>query len=168
VCHKSRLSVSRRNFVSDGHCHAFDAKAQGTIIGNGVGIVVLKRLTDAIADGDCIHAVIKGSAINNDGSGKLATAPSVNGQIETIAEALFVAEVEPETVNYIELTALEQPGDPIEITALSKFFRASTEKKGLLCHRFSQNKYRSSRCSCWVTGLIKTVLTLKHKLIPPA
>ncbi len=80
----------------DGHCRAFDAKAQGTTIGNGVGIVVLKRLSDALADGDRIHAVIKGSAINNDGSGKVGyTAPSVNGQAEVIAEAMMLAGVYP-------------------------------------------------------------------------
>lgn len=122
----------------DGHCRAFDAKAQGTTIGNGVGVVVLKRLSDAIADGDCIHAVIKGSAINNDGSGKVGyTAPSVNGQAEVIAEAMMLAGVEPETISYIEAhgtgTAL---GDPIEIAALSQVFRSSTQKK-FLCNRFS-------------------------------
>jgi len=107
--------------------------------------VVLKRLTDAIADGDCIHAVIKGSAINNDGSGKVGyTAPSVNGQTEAIAE-LFVG-VEPETVNYIAHGTGTALGDPIEITALSKVF-VLVPKKRLLCDRFSQNKYRSSRCS---------------------
>jgi acyl transferase domain-containing protein len=93
--------------------------------------VVLKRLSEAIADGDCIHAVIKGSAINNDGSRKVGyTAPSVDAQSEAIAEAIMFAEVEPETISYIEAhgtgTAL---GDPIEITALSKVFRARTEKK---------------------------------------
>lgn len=154
----------------DGHCHAFDAKAQGTIIGNGVGIVVLKRLTDAIADGNCIHAVIKGSAINNDGSGKVGyTAPSVNGQVEAIAEALFVAGVEPETVNYIEAhgtgTAL---GDPIEITALSKVFRASTEKKGFCAIGSVKTNIGHLDAAAGVTGLIKTVLALKHKLIPPS
>lgn len=154
----------------DGHCHAFDAKAQGTIIGNGVGIVVLKRLTDAITDGNCIHAVIKGSAINNDGSGKVGyTAPSVNGQVEAIAEALFVAGVEPETVNYIEAhgtgTAL---GDPIEITALSKVFRASTEKKGFCAIGSVKTNIGHLDAAAGVTGLIKTVLALKHKLIPPS
>jgi acyl transferase domain-containing protein len=105
----------------DGHCRAFDAQARGTIIGNGVGIVVLKRLTEAIADGDHIYAVIKGSAINNDGSDKVGyTAPSVNGQADVVAEALALAGVEPETISYIEAhgsgTVL---GDPIEISALT-------------------------------------------------
>ncbi|MEM1395792.1 MAG: polyketide synthase, partial [Cyanobacteria bacterium P01_H01_bin.150] len=116
----------------DGHCYAFDTKAQGTTGGNGVGVVVLKRVQDAIADGDCIYAVIRGAAINNDGSNKVGyTAPSVDGQAEAIAEAIMLAEVEPETIDYIEAhgsgTAL---GDPIEIAALTKVFRSSTDKKG--------------------------------------
>ena len=105
----------------DGHCRAFDAAAAGTVKGSGVGVVVLKRLDDALADGDRVEAVIKGSAINNDGSMKVGyTAPSVEGQAGVITEALAVAGVEPETVSYIEAhgtgTAL---GDPIEIAALS-------------------------------------------------
>jgi acyl transferase domain-containing protein/acyl carrier protein len=152
----------------DGRCHAFDAKARGTVLGNGVGIVVLKRLADAIASGDCIHAVIKGSAINNDGSEKVGyTAPSVNGQALAIAEALFVASVEPETVNYIEAhgtgTAL---GDPIEITALSKVFRASTEKKGFCGIGSVKTNIGHLDAAAGVAGLIKTVLALKHKSIP--
>src|SRR5205823_3341179 len=87
----------------DGHCRAFDARAQGTVGGDGVGIVALKRLADAIADGDQVYAVIKGSAINNDGALKVGyTAPSVEGQAEVIAEALAMAEVDPEAITYIE------------------------------------------------------------------
>ena len=154
----------------DGHCRAFDAKAGGTVIGNGVGVVVLKRLADAIADGDCIHAVIKGSAINNDGSLKVGyTAPSVNGQAEAVAEALFVSGVQPETISYIEThgtgTAL---GDPIEITALSKAFRDSTEKKGFCAIGSVKTNIGHLDAAAGVTGLIKTVLALKHKLIPPS
>ena len=85
----------------DGHCRAFDARAQGTVVGNGVGIVVLKLLADAIADGDCIHAIIKGSAINNDGSQKVGyTAPSVDGQTAVISEAQAIAGIEAETITY--------------------------------------------------------------------
>src|ERR1044072_3122455 len=115
----------------DGHCRAFDAEARGTVGGNGVGIVLLKRLDDALADGDTIEAVIKGSAINNDGALKVGyTAPSVEGQAKVIAEALALAGVDPETISYIEAhgtaTAL---GDPIEIAALQKVFAAKTEKR---------------------------------------
>src|SRR6185295_10365953 len=101
---------------ADGHCRAFDADASGTIGGSGAGVVVLKRLADALADGDTIHAVIKGSAINNDGAQKVGfTAPSVEGQAAVIARAQADAGIAPETIGYIEAhgtgTAL---GDPIE------------------------------------------------------
>ncbi|MEH2270277.1 MAG: SDR family NAD(P)-dependent oxidoreductase [Nostoc sp.] len=154
----------------DGHCRAFDAKAQGTTIGNGVGIVVLKRLSDALADGDCIHAVIRGSAINNDGSGKVGyTAPSVNGQAEVIAEAMMLAGVEPETINYIEAhgtgTAL---GDPIEIAALSQVFGSSTTKKGFCAIASVKTNIGHLDAAAGIAGLIKTVLALKHQQIPPS
>ncbi|MEJ1929854.1 SDR family NAD(P)-dependent oxidoreductase [Nostoc sp. NIES-2111] len=154
----------------DGRCRAFDAKARGTIIGNGVGVVLLKRLSDAIADGDHIYAVIKGSAINNDGSLKVGyTAPSVNGQAEAIAEAIALADVEPETITYIEThgtgTAL---GDPIEICALTNVFRAETEKKGFCAIGSVKTNIGHLDAAAGVTGLIKTALALKHKLIPPS
>ncbi|MEQ9237079.1 SDR family NAD(P)-dependent oxidoreductase [Coleofasciculus sp. E2-BRE-01] len=154
----------------DGHCRAFDAKAQGIIIGNGVGVVVLKRLADAIADGDCIQAVIKGAAINNDGSLKVGyTAPSVKGQAEAIAEAMMLARVEPETINYIEAhgtgTAL---GDPIEIAALTNVFRASTEKKGFCAIGSVKTNIGHLDAAAGIAGLIKTVLALQHQSIPPS
>ncbi|MEH2121102.1 SDR family NAD(P)-dependent oxidoreductase [Nostoc sp.] len=154
----------------DGHCRAFDAKAQGTTIGNGVGIVVLKRLSDALADGDCIHAVIRGSAINNDGSGKVGyTAPSVNGQAEVIAEAMMLAGVEPETINYIEAhgtgTIL---GDPIEIAALSQIFRSSNNKKGFCAIGSVKTNIGHLDAASGIAGLIKTVLALKYQQIPPS
>jgi acyl transferase domain-containing protein len=113
----------------DGHCRAFDAEAQGTVAGNGVGIVVLKRLADAVADGDHIYAVIKGSAVNNDGSLRVGfTAPGVAGQAEVIATAHEIAGIDPETITYIEAhgtgTSL---GDPIEIAALAQVFREKTK-----------------------------------------
>ncbi|HEY9421805.1 MAG TPA: beta-ketoacyl synthase N-terminal-like domain-containing protein, partial [Thermoanaerobaculia bacterium] len=113
----------------DGHCRAFDERSQGTVVGNGAAVVALKRLEDALADGDSIHAVIKGSAINNDGSVKVGyTAPSVEGQAAVISQALAVAGVEPGTVRYVEThgtgTAL---GDPIEIAALTRAFRAGPD-----------------------------------------
>ncbi|MBW4602158.1 MAG: SDR family NAD(P)-dependent oxidoreductase [Calothrix sp. FI2-JRJ7] len=154
----------------DGHCRAFDAKAQGTTIGNGVGVVVLKRLRDAIADGDSIYAVIKGTAINNDGSTKVGfTAPSVDGQALAIAEAIMLADVEPETINYIEAhgtgTSL---GDPIEIAALTKVFRASTNKNGFCAIGSVKTNIGHLDAAAGVAGLIKTALALKHKLIPPS
>ncbi|NJN10674.1 MAG: SDR family oxidoreductase [Richelia sp. RM1_1_1] len=154
----------------DGHCRAFDAQARGTIIGNGAGVVVLKRLAEAIADGDNIYAVIKGSAINNDGSGKVGyTAPSVNGQSQVIAEALALADVEPETISYIEAhgtgTVL---GDPIEISALTNVFRESTDKKEFCAIGSVKTNIGHLDAAAGVTSLIKTALALKHKQIPPS
>src|SRR5262249_33690273 len=115
----------------DGHCRAFDARAQGTIFGSGVGIVVLKRLVDALSERDIIHAIIRGSAINNDGALKVGyTAPSVDGQSAVITEALAMAGVEAGTISYIETHGTGTPlGDPVEIAALTKAFRANTDKK---------------------------------------
>jgi acyl transferase domain-containing protein/acyl carrier protein len=154
----------------DGHCRAFDAKAQGTIFGNGLGVVVLKRLEDAVADGDYIHAVIKASAINNDGSLKVGyTAPSIDGQREVILEALAMAKVEPETINYIETHGTGTPlGDPIEIAALTQAFRTSTNKKGFCAIGSVKTNIGHLNTAAGVTGLIKTVLALKHKQIPPS
>ncbi len=154
----------------DGHCRAFDAKAQGTVSGEGVGIVVLKRLEDALADGDFIHAVIKGSAINNDGAFKVSyTAPRIDTQAKVIRTAQVVAEVEPETITYIEAhgtgTSL---GDPIEIAALTQAFRSSTEKKDFCAIGSVKTNIGHLDAAAGVTGLIKTVLALKHKQIPPS
>lgn len=116
----------------DGHCRAFDAGANGTIGGNGIGVVVLKRLEDAIADRDYIYGVIKGSAINNDGAVKVGyTAPSQEGQARVIRSAQIMAEVEPETISYIEAHGTGTTlGDPIEIAALTQAFRVGTNAKG--------------------------------------
>lgn len=154
----------------DGHCRAFDAQAQGTIFGSGLGVVVLKRLEDAVADGDCIHALIKASAINNDGSLKVGyTAPSVDGQREVILEALALAGVEPETINYIEAHGTGTPlGDPIEITALTQAFCTSTDKKGFCAIGSVKTNIGHLNTAAGVTGLIKTVLALKNRQIPPS
>ncbi|MBR8839549.1 MAG: acyltransferase domain-containing protein [Stigonema ocellatum SAG 48.90 = DSM 106950] len=154
----------------DGHCRAFDAEAKGTIFGSGLGVVVLKRLEDAVADGDFIHAVIKGSAINNDGSLKVGyTAPSVDGQREVILEALALAGVEPETITYVEAHGTGTPlGDPIEIKALTQAFRASTNKKNFCAIGSVKTNVGHLNTAAGVTGLIKTVQALKHKQIPPS
>lgn len=154
----------------DGHCRAFDARAQGTTIGNGIGIVVLKMLTDAIADGDCIHAIIKGSAINNDGSLKAGyTAPSLDAQAAVISEAQGVAGVAAESVTYVEAhgtgTAI---GDPIEIAALTKAFRTSTDEKGFCAIGSVKTNIGHLDAAAGVVGLIKTVLALEHKSLPPS
>ncbi|MBN3951420.1 MAG: acyltransferase domain-containing protein [Nostoc sp. NMS7] len=152
----------------DGRCRAFDAKAQGTLKGKGLGIVVLKRLEEAIADRDTIHAIIKGSAINNDGSSKVSyTAPSIDGQAKVIRAAQAMAEIDSETITYIEAhgtgTSL---GDPIEIAALTQAFRASTQKKGFCGIGSVKTNIGHLDAAAGVTGLIKTVLALKHKQIP--
>jgi acyl transferase domain-containing protein/acyl carrier protein len=154
----------------DGHCRAFDARARGIVGGNGVGIVVLKRLGDAIADGDSIHAIIKGSAINNDGSMKVGfTAPSVEGQSAVIAMAQAVAQVEADSIGYVEThgtgTVL---GDPIEISALTEAFRSSTSRKNFCAVGSVKTNVGHLDTAAGVAGLIKTVLALKHKMIPPS
>ncbi|MEH2163178.1 MAG: beta-ketoacyl synthase N-terminal-like domain-containing protein [Nostoc sp.] len=157
-------------FSPDGHCRAFDAQAQGTVGGNGVGIVVLKRLEDAIADRDCIHAVIKGSAINNDGSLKIGyTAPSVDGQAAVISEAQAVADIVTETITYVEAHGTgTNLGDLIEMEALTKAFGASTQKKGFCAIGSVKTNIGHLDAASGVAGLIKTVLSLKHKLLPPS
>jgi acyl transferase domain-containing protein/thioesterase domain-containing protein/acyl carrier protein len=116
----------------DGHCRAFDAASKGTVFGSGAGVVVLRRLADAIADGDHIHAVIKGSAVNNDGSQKVGyMAPSVDGQAQAIAEAMAIANVSPETITYVSAHGTGTPvGDPIEVAALTQAYRQGTDKTG--------------------------------------
>jgi malonyl CoA-acyl carrier protein transacylase len=154
----------------DGHCCAFDAQARGTIFGSGAGIVVLKLLHEAIADGDNIYAVIKGSAINNDGSLKLGfTAPSIEGQAAVISDALAISEIDADTVTYVETHGTATVlGDPIEITALTQAFRKSTEKKGFCAIGSVKTNIGHIQQAAGIAGLIKTVLALKHKLLPPS
>lgn len=157
-------------FSSDGHCRPFDAKASGTLGGNGAGIVVLKRLADALRDGDEIRAVIRGSAINNDGSVKIGyTAPSVDGQSKAIAEALAIAGVEPETIDYVETHGTATPlGDPIEVEALTQAYRHRTQKKGFCAIGSLKSNLGHLDAAAGVGSLIKTVLSLQHKQIPPS
>ncbi|MEM7125912.1 MAG: amino acid adenylation domain-containing protein [Chloroflexota bacterium] len=151
----------------DGHCRAFDAKAQGTVGGCGVGIVVLKRAEDALKDGDVIHAIIKGTAINNDGSAKMNyTAPSVDGQRSVIRAAQHAAGVEAETISYIEAHGTgTKIGDPIEIAALTQAFQS--EKRGFCAIGSVKTNMGHADAAAGIAGLIKTVLSLKHGLLPP-
>jgi acyl transferase domain-containing protein len=154
----------------DGHCRAFDSEAQGTTFGSGAGVVVLKRLEDAIAAKDTIYAVIKGSAINNDGSAKVSyTAPSVDGQAEVISLALGVAGVDAETITYVEAhgtgTAM---GDPIEVAALTQAFRRSTTKKQFCGLGSVKSNIGHLDAAAGLAGLIKTILMLKHKMLLPS
>jgi len=154
----------------DGHCRAFDAQARGTGLGSGLGIVVLKRFEDAVAAGDCIHAVIKGTAINNDGDQKIGyTAPSVEGQSKVIAMAQAVAGIKPETITYIEAHGTGTTlGDPIEIEALTRAFRAGTAAKGFCAIGSVKTNFGHLEAAAGIAGLIKTVLAMKHKLLPPS
>ena len=154
----------------DGHCRAFDAQAKGAVSGNGAGVVVLKRLKDALADGDNIWAVILAAATNNDGSLKAGyTAPSVDSQTEVIALAQGLAGVSPETISYIEAHGTGTTlGDPIEIEALTKAFRAHTMAKGFCAIGSVKTGIGHLDTAAGVAGLIKTALMLHHKQIPPS
>ncbi|MBW4698403.1 MAG: SDR family NAD(P)-dependent oxidoreductase [Aphanocapsa lilacina HA4352-LM1] len=154
----------------DGRCRAFDAAARGTVGGNGVGAVVLKRLEDALADGDPIRAVIKGSAINNDGADKVSyTAPRIDGQREVIRAALRMAEVEAGTIGYVEAhgtgTLL---GDPIEIAALAEAFGGAHRHRCPCALGSVKTNIGHLDAAAGIAGLIKTVLALQHRQIPPS
>lgn len=154
----------------DGHCRAFDAKAAGTVIGSGVGIVVLKRLADALADGDAIHAVIRGSAVNNDGSAKVGyTAPSVEGQAEVILAAQAIADVSADSISYIEAHGTGTTiGDPIEVAALTQAFRESTTRREFCGIGSVKTNVGHLDAAAGVAGLIKTALALEHRILPPS
>ena len=154
----------------DGHVRAFDAQASGTVFGSGGGILVLKRLEDAIADGDTIHAVIKGTAVNNDGSEKAGfTAPSVNSQADAVVEALTNAGVGADDVGYVEAHGSGTPvGDPIEVSALTKAFRSFTQRRGYCALGSVKTNIGHIDAAAAVAGMIKTVLALKHRRLPPS
>lgn len=153
----------------DGHCRAFDEKAEGTVPGNGVGVVVLKRLAEAVRDGDTIYAVIKGSAINNDGQNKVGfTAPSIKGQSDVIAKALAMSGVKADTIDYIEAHGTGTSiGDPIEISALSRAFEKHTDKTGFCAVSSVKSNIGHLDNAAGIAGLIKTVMALRNKTIPP-
>nr|QEO74345.1 Beta-ketoacyl synthase [uncultured bacterium] len=154
----------------DGHCRSFDAGARGAVGGDGVGVVVLKRLEEALGDGDHIHAVIRGSAINNDGASKIGyTAPSVQGQSKVIAMAMAVAGVNPEDVSYVEAHGSATPlGDPIEVAALTQAYRAVGAREKRVAVGCVKTNVGHTGASAGIAGLIKTVLALKHREIPPS
>ncbi len=155
---------------SDGHCRAYDSKANGTVSGSGLAIVVLKRLEEAIADGDHICAVIRGVGLNNDGSFKNSyTAPNVDGQAECIAEAIAMSGVDPETITYIDGHGTGTDlGDPIEIAALTKAFRAYTGKKQFCAIGSVKTNIGHLVNAGGLASLFKTVLAMQHKIIPPS
>jgi acyl transferase domain-containing protein/acyl carrier protein len=152
----------------DGHCRAFDVRAKGTVGGNGAGVVVLKRLADARAAGDVVHALIRGFAVNNDGAQKVGyTAPSIQGQAEVIALAQAMAGVKADTISYVETHGTGTPlGDPIEVAALTQAFRATTQRKRYCALGAVKTNIGHLDCAAGIAGLIKTVLALEHRQIP--
>ncbi|MFC1570056.1 type I polyketide synthase, partial [bacterium] len=155
-------------FSKDGHCRPFDSEATGTLFNDGAGIVILKRLSDALKDGDQIWAVVRGSAKNNDGANKVSfLAPSVEGQAQVIAMAQAQANILPEDISYIEAHGTGTPmGDPIEIEALTKVFRYFTEKNQFCYLGSIKGNIGHPTIASGVAGLIKTVLCLYHEKIP--
>jgi amino acid adenylation domain-containing protein len=155
---------------ADGTCRPFDANASGTIFGSGAGVVLLKRLEDAIADRDHVYAVIRGSGVNNDGAGKVGfTAPSVAGQAAVIEMALASSGVEARSISYVECHGTATPmGDPIEIAGLTKAFAASTPDLQFCAIGSVKSNVGHLDAAAGVTGLIKTALSLKYRQLPPS
>ncbi len=152
----------------DGHCHAFDHRGQGTVFGSGAGVVVLRRATDAVEDGDHIHAIIKGSAVNNDGSSKVGyLAPSVDGQAAAMSEAYVVADVDPATIGYVECHGTgTYLGDPIELSAMIQAFRQQTDDKQFCRIGSVKTNIGHLDTAAGVASLIKASLAVRNGLIP--
>lgn len=171
VPHRAGYFCDGGGIVSpDAQVRPFDASANGTVFGSGGGVLVLKRLADAIAERDTIYAVIKGSAINNDGATKAGyTAPSVDGQADAIAEALANAGIDADTISYVEAHGSGTPvGDPIEVMALTKAFRDSTDRRGYCALGSVKSNIGHLDAAAGIAGVIKTILALRHKQIPPS
>ncbi|GGM45955.1 phthiocerol/phenolphthiocerol synthesis polyketide synthase type I PpsE [Longimycelium tulufanense] len=153
----------------DGHCRAFDIRANGTVFGNGVGAVVLKPLAAALEDGDPVRAVILGSAANNDGSRKMGfTAPSVTMQAAVVAEAMAVAGVEPDTVGYVEAHGTGTPlGDPVEVAALHQAFGPGRNRADRCRLGSVKTNIGHLEAASGIAGLIKAVLAVQHRMLPP-
>lgn len=154
----------------DGHCRAFDAEAAGTLFGSGAGAVVLRRLSDAISDGDHVYAVIKGSAANNDGVGKVSyLAPSVDGQARVISEALSISNVTADSIDYVETHGTGTPvGDPIEVAALTQAFRHDTNAVGYCAIGSVKPNIGHTDTAAGVASFMKVALALHQREIPPS
>ncbi|WP_223635567.1 type I polyketide synthase [Corallococcus sp. EGB] len=155
-------------FSPDGYCRAFDAKANGTVRGAGAAVVVLKRLSDALKDGDTIHGVLLGTAVNNDGAGKVGfTAPSVEGQAAVIAEALAISGVTPDDIQYVEAHATGTPlGDPIEVAALNQAFGGKETGPKRVALGSLKAAIGHLDAAAGIAGVVKTVLAMEHGEIP--
>ena len=154
----------------DGQCHAFDHRAQGTVFGSGAGVVVLRRYADAVTDGDHIWAVVKGSAVNNDGAAKAGyLAPSVEGQSEAIAEAHAIADVTADTIDYVECHGTgTYLGDPIEVAALTQAFEATSDKIGHCRIGSVKTNIGHLDTAAGVASLIKASMALHNRQMPPS
>nr|WP_158700732.1 SDR family NAD(P)-dependent oxidoreductase [Bacillus paralicheniformis] len=163
------VMTSKTNMLSpDGKCKTFDNSANGIVVGEGVGVAVLKRLDAALQDGDHIYGVIKGSSVNQDGRTKGITAPSMLSQKRLIEEAYTNANVDPETVSYIEAHGTgTKLGDPIEIKALNESFQEFTDKKNFCAIGSHKPNFGHSIMSAGIAGVFKVLLAMKHKLLPP-
>lgn len=152
----------------DGHCRPFDANSKGTVFGSGVAVVVLRRLQDAVEAGDHIYAVVRGSAINNDGAGKVGyLAPSVDGQAKVIAEALAMGEIDPSTVGYVEAHGTGTPvGDPIELAALTQAFSGAAHGQRHCAIGSVKGNIGHTDTAAGAAGLIKVALSLHHRELP--
>ncbi|MGU3496023.1 amino acid adenylation domain-containing protein [Xanthobacteraceae bacterium A53D] len=167
--HRGYLHQAGGMVSPDGRCRPFDAAAGGTVFGSGAGLVVLRRLEDALADGDQIYAVIRGYAVNNDGSGKVGfTSPSVDWQARVIAAAHRQAGISADSIGYVEAHGTATPlGDPIEFAGLCKAFRATTERTGFCALGSAKANVGHLDAAAGVIGLIKSALVLRHGAIPP-
>lgn len=170
VPQKSGYSHAEGMIVAgDGHCKAYDEKADGTIFGNGCGFVLLKRLEDALQDGDHIHAVVKGTSLNNDGGSKIGfAAPSEKGETSAISEAIAISGVDVETIGFVEGHGTgTELGDPIEVSSLTHAFRESTNQNGYCAIGSVKSNVGHLQIASGVVGFMKTALVVEHGLIPP-
>ncbi len=171
VHQRTGYQYRKGNLLSpDGRCRAFSAAATGTVAGNGAGVVLLKRLEDAMRDGDHVYAVVRGAAVNNDGAAKMwFTAPSVEGQSAVIREAQARAGVAPDAIAYVECHGTGTPlGDPLEIAALTQVFRERTSGSQFCAIGSVKTNIGHLDCAAGIAGFIKTTLALQHRQIPPS
>jgi acyl transferase domain-containing protein/surfactin synthase thioesterase subunit/acyl carrier protein len=157
-------------YSPDGHCRAFDAAGNGTLFGSGVAAVILKPLATALADGDRVYAVIKGSSVTNDGAFKVNyTASAVSAQARAMTEAMALAEVAPDSIGYVECHGTATTlGDPLEIQALTRAFRSGTQRTQFCAIGSVKSNFGHLEQCAGLAGLIKTVLALYRGLIPPS
>ncbi len=170
VPHRTGYLYQKEGILSpDGHCRAFDAAAAGTVPGSGVGVVLLKPLARAFEDGDWIHAVVRGWALNNDGAAKVGyTAPSVEGQAAVISEALAIAGIDPATIGYVEAHGTgTRLGDPIEVAALTRVFGDAGARPASCALGSLKTNLGHLDCAAGVAGMIKAALAVERGRIPP-